>query len=155
MKIKIETIPHKDQRYPTCGDWYCSIANERQITEGNTITTLVRSAGDLSDVWERTLHIRVSEEVGEDYAFLIALHELIEWKLCSMAGISERDVDMFDKGYEAARKAINPEDTSEPEDAPTAPYSAQHGFATAMEEKMASEMKVLWSEYAAAINKLP
>ena len=128
MKIEIETIPHSNQRYSTCGDWF-----ER----------------------DGVLHIRASEEVGEDHAFLIALHELIEWKLCQKNGISERDVDLFDKGYEAARKAINPEDNSEPGESPDAPYSNQHAFATAMEEKMASEMKVLWSDYASAVNKLP
>ena len=38
MKIVIETIPHAQQRYPTCGDWYTD---------------------------DSGLHIKVSEEMGD------------------------------------------------------------------------------------------
>lgn len=126
MKIIIETIPHKSHRYPTVGDWFRDSEN--------------------------TLHIKVSEEIGDKSALLVALHELIEVTLCEERGITCDQVDKFDKAYENAR----PEgDESEPGDSPDAPYRREHFFATNIERLMAAEMGVDWSEYDASINALP
>jgi hypothetical protein len=126
MKIIIETIPHASQPYPTCGDW-------RTDSDG-------------------VLRINVSEEIGDKYAFLVALHELVEVRLCQLRKISTEEVDKFDKAYEATRPDG---DNSEPGDSPDAPYRDEHFFATSIERLMALEMGVNWAEYEAAINKLP
>lgn len=73
MNISIKTIPHKEQRYPTIGDWW--------LENGE-------------------MKIRVSEELGnEDYQFMIAIHELIEQHLCRKRGISQESIDKFDKEH--------------------------------------------------------
>jgi hypothetical protein len=125
MKILIETIPHSEQPYPTCGDF----------REENGV-----------------LHIRVSKEIGEDSALLVALHELVEVTLCKKRGISTESVDAFDIAYEKTR----PEgDDSEPGDSPDAPYRKEHFFATNIERLMAEQMGVDWAEHDERILKLP
>jgi hypothetical protein len=125
MKILIETIPHSEQPYPTCGDF----REESGV-----------------------LHIRVSKEIGEDSALLVAVHELIEASLCKKRGISTESVDDFDMAYEKTR----PEgDDSEPGDSPDAPYRKEHFFATNIERLMAEQMGVDWAEHDERILKLP
>ena len=72
MRIVIETIPHKAQRYPSCGDW---------LYEGNTLKIFVSKTRD----WR--------------YSFLVAVHELIEAGLCKRAGITQEAVDKFDMKF--------------------------------------------------------
>lgn len=126
MKILIETIPHKEQEYPTVGDW-------RRDEDG-------------------TLRIKVSEEIGDKFALLVALHELVEVALCEDRGITTEQVDTFDKSFELHRQ---PGNVDEPGDDPAAPYRSEHFFATSIERLMAAELNVDWNEYEAAINKLP
>lgn len=126
MKIIIETIPHDAQRYPTCGDWFY---------EPNG-----------------TLQIKVSAEMGEDSASLVAIHELIECILCKKHGVSQESVDEFDKAYEANRKEG---DDSEPGDDPNAPYRREHFFATNVEALMCDQMGLNFQEHEARIRALP
>jgi hypothetical protein len=125
MKILVETIPHKDQPYPTVGDW--------RYEDG-------------------VLRIRVSEEIGEDSALLVALHELIEVTLCKKRDISQESVDAFDKAYEKTRPE---DDDSEAGDAPDAPYRKEHFFATNVERLMAEQMGVNWFDHDKRILALP
>jgi hypothetical protein len=126
MRIIIETIPHAQHPYPTCGDW-------RRDADG-------------------TLRINVSQEIGDKNALLVALHELIEVTLCENRGITCERVDAFDKAFEETR----PEgDNSEPGDHPSAPYRREHFFATSIERLMCAEMGIDWAAYEAEINKLP
>jgi hypothetical protein len=76
MRITIETIPHKTQRYNTCGDWQFD-------QEGN-------------------LTIRVSEtpRSGPAGSLLIGVHELVEALLCQARGITTEMVDNFDLSYD-------------------------------------------------------
>jgi hypothetical protein len=77
MNITIKTVPHSEQRYPTCGDWF----------------------------WENgTLHIRVSELSDWRFEALIAVHELWESFLCKHRKITQDEVDKFDKQFEARRQ---------------------------------------------------
>ena len=95
--------------------------------------------------------ICVSDMGNEDYAFLVALHELVEGYLCVKRKISDEVVTDFDKEYEARR----PEgDTSEPGNDLRAPYHKEHVFATYMERFMAEELKVDWRKYEEAIYAL-
>lgn len=70
--IRISTIPHKEQRYPTAGDWY--------------------------DLDHQTI-IRVSDLGDEDMEFCIAIHEAVEQYLCRKNGVSDEVVSEFDKKY--------------------------------------------------------
>ena len=73
MRIIIETIPHKDQRYDTAGDWY--------FDDAGSMVIKVSGLGD----WRKE--------------FLVAVHELIEVGLCSNCGITAEAVDKFDMNY--------------------------------------------------------
>ena len=117
MKIIIETIPHKKQRYPTVGDWYTR---------------------------KGVLHIRVSKMKDWRHELLVALHELVEVNLCKQRGISEKIVDAFDIAFEKARK---PGNDDEPGDDPKAPYRKEHFFATNIEALMSAELGVDWAKY--------
>ena len=73
MNISIKTIPQKEQRYATIGDWF-------------------EEDGEIK--------IFVSEELGnEDYILMIAVHELIEQHLCRKRGITQQMVDDFDNAH--------------------------------------------------------
>lgn len=134
MKIVIETINHKDQRYPTVGDWFY-----KKDKSG-----------------EKVLHIKVSWLPRWEMVALIAVHELVEVLLCKSAGVSQAEVDRFDKEFERARdrgQLAHPDD--EPGDNPGAPYKRQHCFATAVERMLCAEMGISWSDYADEVEKLP
>ncbi len=125
LPISIKTIPHSEQRYSTCGDWFYDE--------------------------EKTLCIRVSRMEDARYEFLVSLHELVEVKLCEWCGVSQKAVDDFDMAYEKNRAEG---DESEPGDSPSAPYRVQHCLATGVERTVAAVMGVDWKSYEAAINAL-
>jgi hypothetical protein len=127
MKIVIETIPHKDQRYRTCGDWY-----ER----------------------DGVFHIRVSEEMGADSCFLVALHELVEWYLATVRGVKEKDVDAFDIQYEKERDEGKHSPTDEPGFDPKCPVYQEHVFADAIEKLMSQQIGIPWHEHEKNVNQL-
>jgi hypothetical protein len=74
VKIQIQTIPHKDHRYQTVGDWQ----------------------------WDKkgTLQIKVSDTKNDRMNSLLALHELLEALSCRFNGVSETVVDDFDLTFE-------------------------------------------------------
>lgn len=124
MKIVIETIPHSEQRYPTCGDW---------IVGGDTVTIRVSEMGD----WRKEM--------------AVAYHELREYLLCKHLGISQESVDSFDIEYEKNRKEG---DESEPGNDPEAPYYLPHQYATHDERNLIADLDVDWNEYESAIINL-
>jgi hypothetical protein len=124
MNICIKTIPHKEHRYETVGDWFY---------EGET------------------LNIRVSKMSDWRYEFLVALHELVEVFLCRYSGVGQKQVDRFDIAYEKKRKAG---DESEPGDSPKAPYRTQHCIATGVERIVAAFLGVVWADYDKEIQSL-
>lgn len=128
MKIIIETIPHKDQRYETCGDWYTD-------TNGS-------------------LRIKISEEMGERSAFAVAIHELIEWFLCKERGITEAMVDQFDFKYEEERSEGLRREHDDPGDDPHCPCHDEHQFATAIERRLMAHMLEKWSEHEKRVEAL-
>lgn len=85
------------------------------------------------------------------YEFLVALHELVEVKLCEWCGITQKAVDAFDMAYEENRAEG---DESEPGDSSNAPYKLQHCIATGVERLVAAAMNVDWKSYEAEINAL-
>jgi hypothetical protein len=126
MKLVIDTVPHRDQRYPTCGDYW----------EGD----------------DGVLHVRVSELPDWRYVILIAVHEVIEMMLTRYRGISEAQISEFDITFERAR-ALGQAD-GEPGDDANAPYRREHFFATNVERLLAAELGVEWSTYAAVVDAL-
>ena len=128
LKIRIETIPHNQHRYPMVGDYW--------------------------DDPDGTLEVRVSEMNDPRYEFLVAFHELIEKELCRQRGISEQEVTRFDLLFEdeLAQGLRDPDD--EPGDAPDAPYRREHAFATNMERLLAHEMGVDWATYERVLEGL-
>lgn len=125
MNIQIQTIKHKDQRYPTVGDWQFD-------KEGN-------------------LSITISSMKNWKYECLVGLHELIEVLLCKDRNITQKQVDRFDVQFEKKRKKG---DVSEPGDDKKAPYYFEHQFASMIERDMARQLKVDWNRYESKVNSL-
>jgi hypothetical protein len=126
MKISIQTIPHNEQRYDTCGDYW---------EEENPCLT----------------QFRISEMTDTRYEYLILLHELVEYFLLKLQGVPLSLVDEFDISFEKSRPEGN---LDEPGDDPTAPYFMQHQLATAIERLCALFFGVLWKEYEQACYEL-
>ena len=70
LLISVEVISHKDQRYPTCGDW--------TIEPDGSVKVFVSDTGNDVD------------------AFLVGIHEIVEAFLCRQHGVLEMDVNAFD-----------------------------------------------------------
>ena len=121
----VRVVDHKDQRYPTVGDW---IIENGKLTE-----------------------IRVSDMGNTDYAFLVGVHEAIEAWLCLKRGITEESVSRFDKKFEKNRK---PGNVAEPGNDPMAPYFNEHQFATHIEKMLAREMGIDWKKYSDVVDNL-
>lgn len=131
MEIQIKTIPHSEQRYPTCGDYW--------IDDHEVIQIRISVMGDHNQTMARK------------YEFLVAIHELVEMGLCKLSGVDFRSIDNFDKDFEAGR---SPEDMSEPGDSPKAPYKKQHLIATGIEKILAAGLGVDWQTYDDVVQKL-
>lgn len=125
MKIRIETIPHQAQRYPTVGDYW----DEAGVEE-----------------------IRVSEMPDWRYEALVAVHEMIEMILVKHRGISEQSISQFDIAFEQSREEGKVR--GEPGDDPRAPYQKEHFFATNLERLLAAELGVDWFEYDTLVDGL-
>lgn len=109
-RIVIECVPPDKMRLPAyreagCGDWF---------RDPKTGDIHIQVAG--GNVWE------------DEESFLIALHELIEARLCVKAGVMQEMVDAFDAAFTG---------DGEPGDDPGAPYRAQHRHAMLIEHLMA------------------
>ena len=107
LRIDIQSIPHSSQRYDTCGDYYYG-ANA---------------------MGEETLFVNISELPSRREMLLVAIHELIEWALCEAEGISNEEIDKFDKNDEFWALIA-----AEPGDCIQAPYYKQHQIATGIEQ---------------------
>ena len=123
MNIRINFIPHNQQRYETVGDWFYD-------AEG-TGDLIINVSNDVNFVGVRF--------DTEDRQNLIALHELVEALLCRRRGITQKQVDEFDmKVWPVVDEICREED--EPGDDPLAPYHKEHRFAMIIEHLMAHEL---------------
>jgi len=125
MRIIITTIPHKDQRYPTVGDYQYG-------SDGS-------------------LNITVSKMGDRRHEMLVAIHELCEAFLCEQNVVPVHEIDSFDIAFETGRKDG---DLSEPGDSPDAPYRAEHSIATGIERILAGAGGIDWQTYEEAVNGL-
>jgi hypothetical protein len=128
IDIHIKTIPHREHRYPTLGDYWRDADGKQQV--------------------------RISEMGNDDYAFLIIIHELIEWYITEKRGIKEEDIKAFDEKFEQERMAGLHGEKEEAGFDPRAPYVKEHTFATNIEKQIAQELGVAWEMYASQITKL-
>lgn len=128
-KITIEFIEHKDQRYPTVGDWI--------INPDGSVTVFVSKMSD----WH--------------YELAIAIHEVVELFDCIQRGISQETVDQFDMAFETLRTQ-HPGiiDHVEPGSMPTAPYHASHELASLVEKQYVLGNGINWDVYEEVINHL-
>lgn len=157
MRIVIETIAHKDQRYPTCGDWFFDYTYFCKTCSQSVITPRIEPArcgkcASLMTLIHTTLNIRVSNMSDWRYEALVAFHELAEVLICQQRGISQDAVDKFDKEFEANRE---PGNEDEPGDDPKAPYRKEHFFATNVEALLSAELNVNFQEYEREVEALP
>ena len=118
-KIIIETVDPDKGRYAvhgkeTTGDWYFDSEGSLHI--------------EIAPIHE---YPNDDQGVLDDTGFLMALHELIEAKLCMNRGISQHAVDLFDFGFEGKH---------EPGDDAEAPYRREHRFACVIEHLVAHEL---------------
>ena len=124
--FSIAQVPHRKQRYETVGDW----------------------------IPGKPAQIRVSKMKDQRYVFLVALHEMIEYELCKMHGITDKEVVAFDVNFEAERRMnLHPMD-AEPGDHPKSPYRSEHEFATVIEKLVAQKLGVSWSDYEKSVLSL-
>lgn len=131
MIIDFRIIPHRQQRYPTVGDWF-AVA--------------------------RVQHFRVSKMTDPRYCWLVFLHEIIEWTICRLKKIRIRDIDRFDVAYEKARKSGRAPCGCRIDDEPGndvhAPYREAHQVATQCERLIAKVLGVEWGDYDRAVEAL-
>jgi hypothetical protein len=133
MIIEFKVIPHRRQRYNTVGDYFKK--------QGRWL-------------------FRVSKMEDERYPILVLLHELIEFFMCRMMGISVESIDQFDLAYEEARQLMVGSAPCgcrfyvEPGDDPHAPYILAHQTATKCEQLIAEAVGIKWSEYNEAVENL-
>lgn len=126
MKMKIESIPHEEQRYPTVGDYWLDESGVEQV--------------------------RVSAMPDWRYEALVVVHELVELILTRHRGIAEEHISNFDIDFEQSREKAMV--TGEPGDHPNAPYRKEHFFATNLERLLAAELDVDWFEYDRLVDAL-
>ena len=128
-EINIKVIDHKDQRYPSCGDYFY---DENGV-----------------------LQIRVSRMSNNKYALLLAAHEFIEAICCTVDGVTPEMVDEHDFKFEENDANRTTKGGDEPGDEPDAPYADQHCLATAVERMLAYAWGVKWKVYDDELYALP
>jgi hypothetical protein len=126
--IIANTIEHKDQRYPTVGDYFIDWLGRRRVV--------------------------ISEMKDDRYEQLVLIHELVEMFLVEDRKISEKSIDAFDKKFEAERKKGKRPKDAEPGNDKRAPYFKEHQFATKVEMMLAKELGVNWKKYNQYVNGL-
>ena len=124
LLLKIELIPHEEQRYLTAGDW--------KIDADGAICIKVSDTG-----------LRVD-------ALLVGIHEAVEAILCDAHNVLESDVDAFDiefcKTHDLKKE--------EPGENPKAPYRREHAAADVVERIVALQADENWGEYSDRIDAL-
>jgi hypothetical protein len=124
LLLKIELIPHAEQRYPTCGDW--------QVDSDGCICVKVSDTG-----------LRVD-------ALLVGIHEAVEAILCDAHNVLESDVDAFDIEFNRTHDLSE----EEPGEYPGAPYRREHATADVVERIVALEAGVIWRRYSDRVDAL-
>ncbi len=117
--VTIRLVAHHDQRYPTCGDWAIS---------------------------GQDLVITVSRTPDERMAWVVAVHELVEALLCMAHGITQAQVDAWDRAYKPSQ--------GEPGEDPHSPYWREHGVAAGVEYALLAAYGIAMADYHAVLEDL-
>ena len=127
MDIYIKTVPNEEIKKRmgfTGADWWTDENGEVQV----------RVASELND-WRQE--------------FILAMHETAEIGMCKYLGITQEQVDDFDKHFQQTHDM-----DLFAGDEPDAPYKIPHTFATAIERILAGVMNVDWNPYDDNLGKL-
>lgn len=91
---------------------------------------------------EGNLEVQIAPMSDWRYEMLLAVHELTEAIMCKHNGVSQKQVDEFDKEYDKTHDTdCNAGDDS------AAPYKLEHCYATAIERILCGAMGVDWKHY--------
>src|SRR5215469_2531777 len=128
MNISVKVIPHLQQRYNTCGDWY---------VEDGILIVLISELN-----YPETNKPFPKKDNAQ---FVLAVHEMVEAFTCLYKGITSKEVDTFDMNDKNADEA---EDLGlELGDHPEAPYKQPHMLATGIERILCYVFGITWYEY--------
>lgn len=122
--IMVGVIPHKNQAYDTCGDYYSLNFLGNEGTYDNYVISKLKLG------WKAELAVLV--------------HEIVEFQLCKEAGIKEQDITKFD--IESG--------LDDPGNSKLAPYHKQHKIAERIERQIIKGLGLNWKEYEDCINNL-
>lgn len=129
--LDLRTISHRRQRYDTSGDYF-----------------------KRGPQW----FFRISRMKDKRYCWLVLCHEFIEWCLCQLHSIKQKDIDRFDLAYEARRNhkrtPCGCKYREDPGDDIHAPYYQEHRVATQCEQIIAKALDVEWDKYEQAVDQL-
>lgn len=124
MNIHIEVIPPEQMRPEVDGaDWF----------------------------WDKDGHlqVRICPMSDPRMEIALALHEVFEALLCHHDGVTQKQVDEFDRHYDL----VHPNETDcEAGDDPKAPYKVQHSLATAVERIYTAHVGLDWRTYDDELN---
>jgi hypothetical protein len=134
--IEMRVVPHTAQRYPTAGDW--------QFDQWSIPP---------NEKFPRKLMVCVSDTGHWRYNVLLGVHEVVEAVLCAHAGITQEEVDLFDKIF-IEEHGDAESDNDEPGDSADAPYHMQHCIATAVERLLCAALGCTWEGYSKAVDAL-
>lgn len=95
------------------------------------------------DVRER-LEVRVAPMSDWRYEVALAFHEAFEGALCKQNGVTVQEVDEFDRAYDLAHP--NQPDLNAG-DEQTAPYRAEHNYATIVDRLFIGACGLNWKDY--------
>lgn len=126
-RIISKVIPHREQAYPTVGNY---------IEDGHDV------------------RIEVSNTESWKHFVLITIHELIEYAWAKHHGVSMDTIDSFDIQFEHDRSEGKHSPTEEPGDHPDSPYRDGHRIATLVEVMIAHMLGVKWDEYEKELSEL-
>ena len=117
--IRIEFLEPHQMRYRTVGDYF------------ETDTEIV---------------FQIVKQNDPRKNLLIALHEYIEYTLCTDRDITEQEIMEFDLQWEK-NHPTGLDDGIEPGDDPKAPYRNEHRIAENFERQLAEYLGIIWKEY--------
>jgi hypothetical protein len=142
MKITIETVPHDEQR-PEIGG---SVADWQFL--GPIVLTRDFEPSNSTVVGPATLSVKVSDQGDWRKEACLAIHELVEALICKHLGVTDKQVDEFDREWKE-----NGNYDEQGED-PKAPYYAAHQAAMVVERLLAKELGIVWADYEAQIDEI-
>lgn len=134
MKINVFNLPNiiympiTAQRFTTLGDWWQD--------ENGAFTIAISNMDD----WR--------------YEFLVLIHELTEWSICQISGISTSACDAFDTVWEKKIEAGLVSPDIEAGFDKSCPYRKGHIWGARMERLFCWLLKANWQDYNRACDAL-